>query len=349
MAIHKKFALSGVRAVKNEVPVGIVAVGTYLPPTILKNEDFANIKLSQDGAKFLKEYFGYDERRFADGESFHDMSVKAAKDALESYSIDPKELDLVISTHCSRDMSRLSPPDANYIQTMVGADNATSFNVDGGFNGFLNAAVTAAAFIVAGFYDTVLVVSAESAIRELNCTDMKSLFMGDGAGAFILKRLKEGEEGLMAFHLMAKECEKAAGVRISGNYGDYDSKLYEVRPFITVEPEAFPRDIPFLEKYVPYSVEQSMKAAGIIAQDVNLFVLGQQYLALNKIWAYNLGIPYDRVHDTLSKTSCLKNPNIPYISYDAMRVGKLKKGDIVAFGDQGANWSISSAIFRWCM
>lgn len=349
MPILKKFALSGAKAVKVDAPVGIVSVGSYLPPTVLKNDDFVNVKLSKEGKKFIKEYFGFFERRYAKEESFHDMSVKAAKNALEEYSIDPKEIDLVISSHCSVDMSRMTRPNSNYIQTEIGADNATSFNVNGGFNSFGNAVATAAAFISSGFYNTALVVSGETSIRELDCSHMTALFMGDGAGAFILKKLKNGEQGLLAFHLMARECEKAAGVKMSGAKGNYDDNHYELRPFVYVEPTSFPRDIPFLEKYIPYSVEQSLQAAGLTAQDVNQFIFGQQYLALSKIWAYNLGVPYDKVHDTLSWTACLKNPNIPVVTYDALKKGKLKKGDIVAFGDQGANWSISSAVFKWCI
>lgn len=349
MAILKKFALSGVKAVKPEVPVGIVGVGSYLPPTILKNEDFVNIELSDDAKKLVQGYFGFKERRYAKSESFSDMAIKAANNALVEYSIDPKELDLVIATHCSRDMSRLSPPNSNYIQTKIGADNATSLNVDGGFNGWLNAVMTAAAFIGSGFYDTALVVTGESALRELDCTVFSSLFMGDAAGAFVLRRLKDGEEGLLAFHLMARECAKAARVQISGGYGNYNNSIFEVRPFVAVAPESLQRDLPGVEKYIPYSVEQSLKAAGLTAQDVDMFIFGQQFLALCKTWAFNLGIEFDKVYETLGKYACMKTASIAVNTHDALKSGKLKKGDIVAFGDQGANWSISSAIFKWCI
>lgn len=349
MPILKKFALSGAKAVKPSVPVGIIGVGSYLPPTTLKNKDFVNIDISADAEKVLEEYFGFIERRFAKNESFSDMSVKAAVNALTEYGIDPKQLDLVISTHCSRNMARLNPPNANYIQTKIGADKATSFNVDGGFNGMLNAIITASAFIASGFYETALVVSGETSIKEMDCTDMKALFMGDGAGAVVLKKLKEDQKGLLAFHSMANECEKSASVKISGAYGSYGDNDFVVRPYIYIEPESFPRDVPWLEKYIPYSIEQSLSAAELAIQDVNLFVFGQQYLHLNKTWSYNLGISYDKVHDTLNKTACLKNPNIPVITHDAIKAGKLQKGDLVVFGDQGANWSIASAIFRWCI
>jgi 3-oxoacyl-[acyl-carrier-protein] synthase-3 len=345
----KKFALSESKAVRPQVPIGIVGVGSYLPPTILQNDDFVNVELSKDGKQFIPDYFGFKHRRYAKNESFTEMSVKAAKNALKNYSIDPKEIDLVISTHASRDMGRLSPPNSNVIQTEIGAVNATSFNVDGGFNGWLNSVATACAYIGSGFYDTALVVTGEATIRELDCTDFKALFMGDASGAFVLKRLTDDQQGLLAFHLMAKECVKAARVRISGGLGNFDNNFYEVRPYVDVEPESISRDLPFVENYIPYSVEQSLNAAELKSDDVNWYIFGQQFKALNKTWAYNLGVAYSKVHDTIEKYACMKNASISVSTHDAVKLKKLKKGDIVAFGDQGANWSISSAVFRWCI
>lgn len=349
MAILKKFALSGAKAVKPQVPVGIVGVGSYLPPKALKNEEFRDIELSEDGHKFIQGYFGLKERRYAVAESFTDMQVKAAQNALEEYNIDPKELDLVISTHVSRDMARLSPPNANYIQTKIGADNATSFNVDAGFNGWLNSVITAAAFIGSGFYETILVVSGETPSKEMDCTKMNALIFGDGAGAFIIKKLKNGEEGLLAFHLMARECRKAARAKVMGGYGNYFDKHYDVRVFNTVEPLSIQRDLAHLEKRVPYSIEQSVQAAGLANPDVDWYIFAQQFLAANRTWAFNLGIGYEKVIETLAKYACMKTVSIPVNTHEAIKQGKLKKGDIVAFGDQGANWSIASAIFRWCI
>lgn len=348
MTTKKEFILSGIKSVKPQIPVGIVGVGSYLPPTVLTNEDFVNVKLSEDGIKFVKEYLGFKERRYAGHESFTEMSIKAAKNALSNSSICPKDIDLVISTHCSRDMARLSPPNSNVIQTAIGADNATSFNVDGGFNGWLNAVITGCSFIGSGYYDTVLVVTAEESIRGSDCTNLKALLLGDGAGAFILRKVDEGD-GLLGFHLMAKECVKAARVKIMGAYGNYNDLSYDVRPYVSVDPESMQRDLPLVEQCVPYSVKQSLIAADLDVNDVNLFIFGQQYKKVNETWAYNLGVDYNKVHDTLHKYACMKNASISVNTVDALEEDKIKKGDIIAFGDQGANWSISSAIFRWCI
>ena len=44
------------------------------------------------------------------------MAIKAAKDALTNYNINPLKIDLVLSTHISKNINRLTPPNANIIQ-----------------------------------------------------------------------------------------------------------------------------------------------------------------------------------------------------------------------------------------
>ncbi|MCG8411810.1 MAG: hypothetical protein MI739_11070 [Bacteroidales bacterium] len=340
--------LSGSYAVKPEVPVGITAIGMYVPPKELSNTDFANIRLSEEEEAFFgaDPNFATNKRRFADGEKAMDMAVKAAKDALETYQIDPASIDLVLFTSSCKDLSRLAPPIANYVQTQIGAVNANSFNIDCGFNGWLPAVTTGASFIASGFYKKVLVVTGETIVGSMDNRDCKTLLMGDGAGAVVLEKVAEGD-GLLSFHLMSSECESAAGFRVTGGCG-FDNK-WEIKPYMYIAPESFGRDLPALEQYVPHSVKESLNVISKTSQDVDCFVFGQQSFGLNYIWSKNLNVEYNKVHDTIAKHACMKCANIPVSLCDAVRNGRIKKGDIVAFGDQGANWSISSAVFKWCI
>jgi len=85
------------------------------------------------------------------------------------------------------------------------------------------------------------------------------------------------------------------------------------------------------------------------SQDVDCYVFGQQFFGLNVIWSREMEVDYTKVHDTIWDYACMKCASIPVTLADAVQKGRIKKGDIVAFGDQGANWSISSAIFKWCI
>ncbi|MBI9053223.1 MAG: hypothetical protein JEY96_05365 [Bacteroidales bacterium] len=342
--------LSGSLAVKPSVAVGITALGMYVPDTELVNADFCNIHLSKEEEAFFGSdpNFTKNKRRYSKEESAMKMAVKAAKNTLSDYKIDPKTIDLVLFTSSCKDMSRLAPPIANYIQTAIGADNANSFNIDCGFNGWLPSVSTGASFIASGFYNKVLVVTGETIINSMDSSSSETLFMGDGAGAVVLEKVEDGY-GLLSFHLMSKECENAAGVRVNGGMSKYNNKDWAVKPYLYVAPNSFERDIPALEQYIPFSVKESLKKISKNTSDVDCFIFGQQFYALNVTWSKNLNVDYSKVHDTICKYACMKCASIPVTLFDAVKKGKIKKGDIIAFGDQGANWSISSAVFKWCI
>jgi 3-oxoacyl-[acyl-carrier-protein] synthase III len=342
--------LSGSYAVKPNVPVGIVGIGMYVPPKVVKNSDFVNVHLTPQEEAFFgtDPHFAKNERRVAENESAMEMAVKAAKKALKDYNIDPASLDLVLYTSSCKDLSRLAPPVANYVQTEIGAVNANSFNIDCGFNGWLPSFITGASFIGSGFYKKVLVVTSETIVSSMDCSTSEALFMGDGAGAVVLEQVG-ANEGLLSFHLMSKECVSAAGVRISGGYPNYGTKEWDIRPYLYIAPNSFERDIPALEQYIPYSIKESLKVLSKSTKDVDCYVFGQQFFGLNVIWSKNLDVDYTKVHDTIWDYACMKCASIPVTLADAVSKGKIKKGDIIVFGDQGANWSISSAVIKWCI
>lgn len=342
--------LSGSYAVKPTVPVGIIAIGMYVPPKIVRNSDFVNVHMTPQEEAFFgtDPHFAENLRRVAEDESAMEMAVKAANKALEDYNIDPATIDLVLFTSSCKDLARLEPPIANYVQTAIGAVNANSFNVDCGFNGWLPTYITGASYIASGFYKRVLVVTGETIVGSMDCSTSEALFMGDGAGAFVLEQVAEGD-GLLSFHLMAKECVSAAGIRISGGFPNYGTKEWDIRPYLYIAPNSFERDIPALQEYIPHSIKESLAVLSKSTQEVDCYIFGQQFYALNVTWAHKLSVDYSKVHDTIWDYACLKCANIPVNLADALKNGKIKKGDIIAFGDQGSNWSISSAVIKWCI
>ena len=341
------YQLSGSKAVALTTPIGITAIGTYLPPTKLTNGDFKLVNLPEPQREMFVQKFGMKERRFGKQESLGEMGVKAAKDALARYNINPLEIDLVLVTHSCKDMHRLTPPIANLIQTSIGATNACSFNIDNGFNGFLPTLFTAASYICSGFYHTVLVVAAEALLANEDCADFASLLIGDGAAAVVVQRVNQGE-GLLGFHFMSGECEKAATLRMDRGYS-LISEQYEIKPIMRIEPNSLEVDVPKLEKYLPFTVNMTLNKINLTTQDINLFIFGQQYLELNRTWANNLDIDYQLVHDTLAEYAAMKTASIPVTLDHAVRCGKLQKGDLLLLADQGANWSFASAVLKWCI
>jgi 3-oxoacyl-[acyl-carrier-protein] synthase III len=327
--------------------IGIIAVGSYLPPKIVENKDFTRLKLTEQELQFIKQLSGIKKRYFANGETYTDLAIKAAQNAIENSNLQATDIDLVIVTHVSRDMSHFTPPNCIKIQTDIGADKATSMNIDVGFGGWLYALITGVSFIASGFYKHILIVSGETLIENTSNDIMKALLVGDGAGAFILGETLHGY-GIKGFHLASKNHEgQAAEVKIMGGYPGFDETSYSIKPYFTIAPNSFQIDMPYVEKLVPSSINEILSKLKLKSTDIDLYIFAQKFKGLNMKWAENIGIDYSKVHDTLESTACLETASIPVITHDAIVKGKLNKGDLLMFSDLGARWTVSSVLLKW--
>lgn len=339
----KEFLLSGAKAKTLSQPIGITAVGVYMPE---KNVSNAEINIDVPAELHFDQTFGIFNRRIGEGETPGTMATKAALNAVQNFNVDPTTIDLVIATHASKDPERLTPPVASQVQTGIGAVNAGAFNVDCGYNGFLPSVFTAIAFVQAGIYNKVLVVAGETLIDNVDFCDFKALTIGDGAGAVVIEKVEEGL-GFQSFHHMSCEGERAAGIKIKTGNSSYTSVENTVKPFQYVDPASLQRDVPMLQRYIPASIVESLEALNLDVNNINHYIFGQQFAGLTMSWIENLGIDGARVFDTLKDYAAMKTASIPVNLFEAYSKGILKKGDLIALGDQGANWYISSAILKW--
>ena len=343
-----KFELSKTRVIIPKVPVGITGVGSYLPPSVVSNDEFSNLKLSDSDKEFMDTKSGIKYRHWARDESITSMAVKAGREAMKNAGVEPLDVDMVVVTHITRDLSQLTPPSSVSIQTQLGALNASAINIDQGFTGWMYALLTGASYVASGFYKTVLVVSGESILPHTDSTIMKSMLVGDGAGAFVLQETESGY-GLQAFHLMSEQYpEVAAGVGVDICLAGPGETSATQKAFFNIAPNSFQRDLPYVKQFLPFSVKKVLKALGLRAEDVDHYIFAQKFDWLNRQWAEHIGVDYSKVHQTLEKHACIETASIPVITNDAVQAGKLKRGDLVMFADLGSNWSVASAVFKWC-
>ncbi len=347
MIINSKFQLSDAPVIIPQKPVGILGVGCFLPSKQIANDCFTNTKLTDEESSFISNTSGIKYRHYSDQMNFTDLAIQAARNALNDSGIPAEEIDLVIATHTSRDMNQLTPPNCITIQSAIGAKNATSLNIDAGFSGWIYSITVAASFICSGFYKKVLVTSGETLLTHTESTTMKSLLVGDGAGAFILGPTQP-EYGFQGFHLMSGFHEGiAAEVKIKGGYAGPKDKNYSIKPFFSIAPDSFENDLPYVENLIPYTITKLLRKLEIRPDNIHKFIFAQKFLGLNQKWAKNLNVDYSKVHDTLEQTACIETASIPVITTDAYKKKLLKKGDLVVLSDMGSRWNAGSTILRW--
>ena len=166
-------------------PCSITGVGSYVPEKVLTNADLE--KLVQTSDEWITTRTGIKERRLAAPNEFtSDLASKAALRAMEMAGVTADQIDLIVVASITPDMP--FPNTACLVQQKIGARRIPSFDVEAACSGFLYALEVGQNFVTARTFETVLVIGAEKLSAITNWKDRNTcVLFGDGAGAAILQ------------------------------------------------------------------------------------------------------------------------------------------------------------------
>src|SRR6185295_11728622 len=123
---------------------GILGIGSYVPETVLTNDDLSRIVDTDD--EWIRSRTGIRERRVAaSGETINDLAHRAGAAALADADIAASELDLIIV--CTVSAETLFPVTACVIQDRLGAGKCAAFDLNVGCSGFIYGLATAVQFV----------------------------------------------------------------------------------------------------------------------------------------------------------------------------------------------------------
>lgn len=329
-------------------PIGI---GSAVPQTVITNLDMESVVETED--EWIRTRTGISQRRvLLHGESLQSLGTAAAKQALDMAGIAAEDIDLLIcATSSPQDMFG----DATSIAAELGCtSNTVAFDLTAACSGFLFGSVTAGQFLSTPgtSMKNALVVGADALSRWVDWDDRNScILFGDGAGAMVLTNAGDDAPGLLGFsaHSNGKgygdlNCCYVGDERhvptpnggttlSSGSYGKMKMNGQEVYKFATRE--------------VPTVLKEALEASGITVDDVDWLLLHQANIRIMEIVAKRLNIPFEKVITNLSSYGNTSAASIPLALDEAVRSGKVKKGDIVACAGFGAGLSWGATIMRW--
>jgi len=173
--------------------VGILGLGSYVPPKKLTNSDLEKMVDTSD--EWIRQRTGIQERRILEkSESCSDLAIRAAQAALADAKCDPLELDLIIVGTVTGDYP--FPATATLVQAALGAWNAAAFDLSAACPGFIYAASVGTQFIASRRYRRVLAIGAEALTKILDFTDRSTcVIFGDAAGAALLAPFDDCRRG----------------------------------------------------------------------------------------------------------------------------------------------------------
>ncbi len=327
------------------LPVAIIGTGSYVPERRLTNSDLE--KMVATSNEWIVERTGIEERRIAaPDEKTSDMATQAALKAIENANISPEDIDLIILATVTPDT--FTPSTACYVQANIGAKNAAAFDISAACSGFLYALKTAVQFVGCGQAKTALIISSEKLSHIVNWEDRNTcVLFGDGAGAAVLQvgSGEEGDSAVLATDIGADGTltdllrVPGGGTALPTTEENIHEKLYTLAMRGN---EVFRHAV----QHMKDSALSLMKRAGISSDEVALVVPHQANLRIINAVAQRLEIAPEKVFVNLQKYGNTSGAAVAIAFDEAVRSGRVKKGDIVILVAFGAGLTWSSAAIR---
>ena len=327
----------------------ITGWGAALPETVLTNADL-EARLDTSDA-WIRERTGIRERRI--GGTTIELAIQAGAQALKRadegrYAVPDVDM-LIVSTNTP---DPPIPATAAYVQDALGL-NCGVFDLNSGCSGFVYALVVANGLIATGM-NRVLVIASDTVSRIVDPEDRSTaVLFGDGAGACVLEA--KGDHLSDTLHESAGISGSAPPVLTSaesdllgfdlGSDGSAAKFLYRDHGgYVVLDgQEVFRRAV----RATITSARKALDRAGVVADDIALFVPHQANLRIMEAVGDRLSIPMERTMVTIDRMGNTSSASIPLALAEAADGGRIKPGDLVLMSGFGAGLTWASAVIRW--
>ena len=328
----------------------ITGTGMYVPERVVTNDDLT--KLMDTSDEWIRQRSGVVERHYIDErEGPVDLAHQASVRALEAANLEASDLDCIILATLSPQAD--FPGTSFFLHEALGVAEIPCFDLRAQCSGFVYSLACADGFIKAKAFRRVLVVGCEVHSTGIDLTDTGrdvAVLFGDGAGAVVLEANDDEDDpaGLIEVRLHAQ--------------GEYARKLWLEAPAsghtpvridhqMIDERRHFPRmEGRFVFKHavtrMPEVLLETLNAASLKIEDVDLFLFHQANLRINEYVANALEIPEEKRISNIERYGNCSAASIPMLLDEAIRGGRLAPGQIFSMTTFGSGFSWTSAVAR---
>ena len=326
----------------------VIGCGSYLPERVVTNAELSAKLDTTD--EWITTRTGIRQRHLAaDGELTSDLALKAAERALENANIPASEVDMVVLATTTPDNT--FPATATKVQDKLGMVNGAAFDIQAVCSGFIYGMAIADNFIKTSQCKTVVLIGAETFSRILDWEDRSTcVLFGDGAGAVVLRageaepEVNVGESGhnrgtgILSTHLHSDGSTNEL-LYVDGG----PSSTQTVGHVRMNGREVFRHAVTNLASIVG----EALEANGLASEDIDWLVPHQANKRILDSTAKKLGLAKEKIVITVDRHANTSAASIPLALDEAVRDGRIKKGDLVLMEAMGGGLTWGAGLVRW--
>jgi 3-oxoacyl-[acyl-carrier-protein] synthase-3 len=358
--------------IENMIKTRIIGTGSYLPEVKIPNTYFLDSQFFENGTKISKStqsvidkfvsITGISERRYAHPhQKASDLGLLAARDAIQTASIDKETIDYIIVAHNFGDVIphsnrvNMVPSLASKIKAQLQIHNpdCVAYDLPFGCPGWVEGMIQANYFIRSGDAKRCLVIGTETLSRVIDQNERDCMIFSDGAGAALVEAYTGDSGGILSHktqtyavdHAMLLSMEPSCNPANEGKSDLYlkmnGRKVYE-----------------FALNYVPVVVKSALDKANLHISDIRKILIHQANEKMDNAIAerlfklYNLdSVPEEIMPMTISFLGNSSVATVPTM-LDLILKGKLSnhkisKGDKVVIASVGAGMNINALVYEF--
>ena len=317
----------------------IIGTGSYLPEKIVTNADLEKILDTSD--QWIRERTGICERHLAhEDETSSDMAEVAARRAMKAAGINPEDIGLLIVGTTTPDL--VFPSTACLLQARLGLPDCGAMDVNAACSGFMYALSVADKYVRCGDAKTALVIGVDKLTAMLDWNDRgTAVLFGDGAGAVVLEA--SDEPGILSTHIHAAgRHSDLLGTTVGVGVGFKAEERGGIRIQMKGN-EVFKVAVRTLGRIV----DETLAHNKMDKSDLDWLIPHQANHRIISATAKKLGMTMDQVVVTVDKHGNTSAASVPLALDEAVRSGKVKRGDMLLLEAFGGGFTWASALVKY--
>jgi len=352
----------------------ITGTGSYIPPHIQSNSDFAQHLFFSENHQALntppeeivekfRQITGIDERRYTtDDLNASDIGSLAAKAAIADSGVDPETIDQLIVAHNFGNVVKHTiqtdavPSLASHIKHAIGIRNpdCVAYDILFGCPGWIQGLIHADAFFKAGMAKKALIIGTETLSRVIDMYDRDSMIFSDGAGAAVVeyKEIVDDGPGILATAAKTHSLEEVDYINMGMSY--YPGSDPNIR-YIKMKGR---KVYEYAMKYVPAAMKDCLEKSNVSIHQLKKVFIHQANEKMDDGIIKRLyllyGINEPPVNIMPMSIHWLGNSSVATVPtlYDLVRKEevpphRLEPGDVILFASVGAGMNVNAVCYRY--